>query len=177
MKPEDAKVVSALQANWRAERETALVYRDLAANEADEKRRGILLRMAEAEERHALRWEKKLQELGAAPPVLKNDWRRQLNRWWNRAAGADVAIRRMEAAEDRDKERYEAQRAAGLGTNEEEEEFLRQTALEEKAHSRVLNTMSAAAISLGPKGLLDTILKRERWHGRGGGWVADAIYG
>ncbi len=178
MKPEDAKTVSALQANWRAERETALVYRDLAANEQDEKRRGILLRMAEAEERHAQRWEAKLQELGAASPVLKNDWRRKLNRWWNRAAGADVAIRRMEAAEDRDKERYEAQRAAGLGANDEEQEFLRQTALEEKAHSRVLNTMgSPAPLSLGRKGLLDSILKRERWHGRGGGWVGDAIYG
>ena len=34
-----------------------------------------------------------------------------------------------------------------------------------------------ASPSLGPKGLLDNILKRERWHGRGGGWVADAIYG
>ncbi|HEY1771167.1 MAG TPA: VIT1/CCC1 transporter family protein [Chthoniobacterales bacterium] len=175
MKPEDAKTIAALQANWRAERETALVYRDLAAGEADEKRRGILLRMAEAEERHALRWEKKLHELGAAPPVLKNDFRRRFNRWWNRAAGADIAIRRMEAAEDRDKERYEAQRAAGFGDGEEEEEFLRKTALEEKAHSRILNTM--APPSLGPKGLLDTILKRERWHGRGGGWVADAIYG
>jgi VIT1/CCC1 family predicted Fe2+/Mn2+ transporter len=30
---------------------------------------------------------------------------------------------------------------------------------------------------LGPKGVLDTILRRERWHGRGGSWVADAIYG
>src|SRR5881397_116776 len=98
MKPEDAKAISALQANWRAERETALVYRDLAANEPDEKRRGILLRMAEAEERHALRWENKLHELGAEPPSLPNDWRRRLNRFWNRAAGADVAIRRMEAA-------------------------------------------------------------------------------
>ena len=133
--------------------------------------------MAEAEERHAVRWEARLQELGAAPPVLKNDFRRRLNRWWNRAAGAEVAIRRMEAAEDRDKERYQAQRAGELGGSEEEKEFLRQTALEEKAHSRILNTMSAAPPSLGPKGLLDTILKRERWHGRGGGWVADAIYG
>jgi VIT1/CCC1 family predicted Fe2+/Mn2+ transporter/rubrerythrin len=178
MKPEDAKAISALQANWRAERETALVYRDLAANEPDEKRRGILLRMAEAEERHAQRWEEKQPHLRAPPPELKNDWRRKLNRWWNRAAGADVAIRRMEAAEDRDKERYQAQRAAGLGTNDEEEEFLRQTALEEKAHSRILNTMGAAPnVSLGPKGLLDSILKRERWHGRGGGWVGDAIYG
>jgi VIT1/CCC1 family predicted Fe2+/Mn2+ transporter/rubrerythrin len=174
---ENAKAVAALEANWRAERETALVYRDLAANDADEKRRGILLRMAEAEERHALRWESKLRELGAQPPVLKNDWRQRLNRWWNRTAGADVAIRRMEAAEDRDKERYQAQRAGTLGGDAEEQEFLRQTALEEKAHSRVLNTMSAAPPSLGPKGLLDTILKRERWHGRGGGWVADAIYG
>src|SRR5262245_50470275 len=100
---EKAKVVAALQANWRAERETALVYRDLAINEADEKRRGILLRMAEAEEGHALRWENRLHELGAEPPVLKNDWRRRLNRWWKHAAGANVAIRRMEAAEDRDK--------------------------------------------------------------------------
>ncbi|CAN5571767.1 VIT1/CCC1 transporter family protein [soil metagenome] len=177
MKPEDAQAVSALQANWRAERETALVYRDLAAQEADEKRRGILLRMAEAEERHALRWEEKLREMGAKPPLLENTWRRRLNRWWNRAAGADVALRRMEAAEDRDKERYQAQRAGELGGNDEEQEFLRQTALEEKAHSRILNTMAAPPPSLGPQGLLDTILKRERWHGRGGGWVADAIYG
>ncbi len=179
MKPEDAKTVATLQANWKAERETALVYRDLAANETDEKRRGILLRMAEAEERHALRWESKLQELGAKPPELKDDWKRRLNRWWNRNAGADVAIRRMEAAEDRDKERYQAQVAGALGGNDEEKEFLRQTALEEKAHSRILNTMSSASspMSLGPSGLLDTILKRERWHGRGGGWVADAIYG
>jgi VIT1/CCC1 family predicted Fe2+/Mn2+ transporter/rubrerythrin len=177
MDPEQQKTVAALQANWLAERETALVYRDLAANEADEKRRGILLRMAEAEERHATRWENKLRELGAQPPALKNGWQRKLKRWWTRAAGADVAIRRMEAAEDRDKERYQAQRRSDLAPNDEEQEFLRQTALEEKAHSRMLNTMGAPAPSLGPKGLLDSILKRERWHGRGGGWVADAIYG
>ena len=30
---------------------------------------------------------------------------------------------------------------------------------------------------LGPRSALDAILKRERWHGRGGSWVADAIYG
>jgi VIT1/CCC1 family predicted Fe2+/Mn2+ transporter/rubrerythrin len=172
-----SKKIATLQANWRAERETALVYRDLAAQEPDEKRRGILLRMAEAEERHALRWESKLAEMGAPPPELRNDWRRRLNRWWNRNAGADVAIRRMEAAEDRDKERYQAQRAEEAAPNEEDREFLRQTALEEKTHSRILNTMSSGPVSLGPRGLLDTILKRERWHGRGGGWVADAIYG
>ena len=58
--------------NWRAEVETAQVYRDLAGREKDEKRKGILIRMAEAEERHAQRWEKKLRDLGAEPPVLEN---------------------------------------------------------------------------------------------------------
>ena len=42
--------------NWRAEVETARVYRDLAARERDERRKSILIRMAEAEERHAQRW-------------------------------------------------------------------------------------------------------------------------
>ena len=47
-----------VERNWRAEVETAQAYRDLAAREQDEKRKGILIRMAEAEERHAQRWEK-----------------------------------------------------------------------------------------------------------------------
>ena len=101
-----------LQANWRAERETALVYRDLAAKEPDEKRRGILLRMAEAEERHALRWEAKLHELGRSRRRLAKRLAPHASIAGGIAhAGADVAIRRMEAAEDRDKERYQAQRA------------------------------------------------------------------
>ena len=52
--------------------------------------------------------------------------------------------------------------------------FLRTSALEEKAHARALNTMAAPPSA---KSVLDNILKRERWHGRGGSWVADAIYG
>src|ERR1700704_2737315 len=85
--------------NWRAEVETAQAYRDLAGREKDEKRRGILIRMAEAEERQAQRWEKKLRDLGAEPPVLEDTIGRRLNRWWNKVAGAEIVIRRMEAAE------------------------------------------------------------------------------
>ena len=47
------ETVEVVLKNWRAEVETAQVYRDLAARESDEKRKGILIRMAEAEERHA----------------------------------------------------------------------------------------------------------------------------
>jgi VIT1/CCC1 family predicted Fe2+/Mn2+ transporter len=116
-----------------------------------------------------------LTELGAAPPELKDSLGQRLNRWWNRVAGIEVAIRRMEAAEDRHEARYRAQSERALAGDPDAQEFLREAALEEKAHARVLNTM--AAPPAGPRAALDTILKRERWHGRGGSWVADAIYG
>src|SRR6478736_2113962 len=89
------QTIDAARRNWQAEVETALVYRDLAEREPDEKRKGILLRMAEAEERHAQRWEEKLRDLGAEPPVLKDTLHRRLNRWWNKIAGTEIAIRRM----------------------------------------------------------------------------------
>jgi VIT1/CCC1 family predicted Fe2+/Mn2+ transporter/rubrerythrin len=173
--PNDPESIEALKQNWRAEVETARVYRDLAARETDQKRRDILLRMAEAEERHAQRWAQKLTDIGHAPPVLKDSLGQRLNRWWNRMAGLDVAIRRMEAAEDRHEARYRAQSERALADDPDAQKFLREAALEEKAHARVLNTMAPAAA--GPRSVLDTILKRERWHGRGGSWVADAIYG
>src|SRR2546429_8026204 len=97
-RPETIEIV---QRNWQAEVETARTYRDLAERERDEKRKGILLRMAEAEERHAQRWEKKLKDLGAEPPVLKNTVGRRLNRWGNKIVGAEIAIHRMEATEER----------------------------------------------------------------------------
>src|SRR6185437_9962125 len=61
-----------------------------------------------------------------------------------------------------------------LAGEQDVQEFLRTSALEEKAHARALNAMAGPP---NPKTALDTILKRERWHGRGGSWVADAIYG
>ncbi|MEY2557066.1 MAG: vacuolar iron transporter family protein [Verrucomicrobiota bacterium] len=173
--PNDPESIEALKQNWRAEVETSRVYRDLAERESDPKRKSILLRMAEAEERHATRWAQKLTELGLEPPELKDSLGQRLNRWWNRVAGLDVAIRRMEAAEDRHEARYRAQSERALADDPDAQKFLREAALEEKAHARVLNTMAPAAP--GPRSVLDTILKRERWHGRGGSWVADAIYG
>src|SRR5712691_11866580 len=95
------QTIEVVKRNWRAEVETAQVYRDLAGRERDEKRKGVLLRMAEAEERHAQRWEQKLKDLGVEPPVLEDTVGRRLNRWWNKIAGAEIAIRRMEAAEER----------------------------------------------------------------------------
>jgi vacuolar iron transporter family protein len=171
--PEIQQAIRLLQQNWREEKESARAYRELAEGVRDERRRAILLRMAEAEERHAARWGQKLAELGSGPPTLRDTWPRRLGRWWNRRAGLEVAVRRMEAAENRHTAQYEEQREI-LSRDEEARSALREIAIEEKVHARVLQGL---APQVGPQTILDVILKRERWHGRGGSWVADAIYG
>src|SRR4029077_9465855 len=168
------QTIEVVKRNWRAEVETAQTYRDLAERERDEKRKGVLLRMAEAEERHAQRWEKKLKDLGAEPPVLNDTIGRRLSRWWNKIAGAEIAIRRMEATEERQEAEFHEQAERAFVGEQDVQDFLRKSALEEKAHARAL---SAMAPPVSPRTALDKILKRERWHGRGGSWVADAIYG
>src|SRR5437667_6332884 len=160
--------------NWRAEVETARVYRDLAERESDEKRKAILIRMAEAEERHAQRWEQKLRDMGQPIPKFADTFWTRLQRRFARSLGTDIAIRRMEAAEEKHEREFSAQRDRALADEQDVQEFLRTSALEEKAHARALNAMAGPP---NPETVLDTILKRERWHGRGGSWVADAIYG
>jgi VIT1/CCC1 family predicted Fe2+/Mn2+ transporter/rubrerythrin len=169
-----SEALDVVKQNWRAEVETAQVYRGLAEREKDEKRKGILVRMAEAEERHAARWEQKLRDMGEPVPQLPdNPWTR-FKRRFTRALGTDIAIRRMEAAEEKHEREFSEQRDRALANEQDVQEFLRTSALEEKAHARALNAMTTPPTA---KSVLDTILKRERWHGRGGSWVADAIYG
>src|SRR5205814_5974296 len=148
------QTIEVVERKWRDEVETAQVYRDLAGRERDEKRKGVLLRMAEAEERHAQRWEKKLKDLGAEPPVLKDTMGRRLNRWWNKIAGAEIAIRRMEATEERQEAEFRDQAERAFVGEQDVQEFLRKSAIEEKAHARVL---SAMAPPVNPRTALDKI--------------------
>lgn len=166
------QLIAALQQNWRREVEGARLYRDLAARESDANKRGVLERLAEAEERHAAKWERKLAELGASPPPLAFTWRDRVQRLINRGIGTDAALRRMEAAEDQDIARYEAHARAVSDT--EAAQMLREVRREEEAHGRVIRDMIAPE---GPQSMLDVMLRRERWHKRGGGWIGDAIYG
>src|SRR5947199_8775705 len=165
--PRDPKdrhqTIEVAKRNWQAEVETAQTYRDLAEREQDEKRKGILLRMAGAEGGQAQRWEKKRRDLGAEPPVYKDTIARRLNRWWNKIAGAEIAIRRMEATEERQEAEFHDQAQRAFAREEDVQEFLRKSALEEKAHARVLSAMAPA---VSPRTERDKILKRERWHGR-----------
>jgi VIT1/CCC1 family predicted Fe2+/Mn2+ transporter/rubrerythrin len=168
------ELVAALQQNWRREREGARTYRQLATAERDDNRRQVLERLAAAEERHAAKWQAKLVELGAAVPAFDLTWRDRLRGWLRRGLGTEAALRRMEADEDSDIARYEAHARAASATDTEVAETLREVRREEQSHGRIIREMLAPA---GPQSMLDIILRTERWHKRGGGWLGDAIYG
>jgi len=54
---------------WRREVEAAHTYRLLAGRESDQKRRDILLRLAEQEDRHAERWAERIAAANAGDVV------------------------------------------------------------------------------------------------------------
>ena len=47
---------------------------------------------------------------------------------------------------------------------------------DERDHAVILRTLAGGTMPT-PRSTLDTILRRERWHVRGTGWIGDAIYG
>jgi VIT1/CCC1 family predicted Fe2+/Mn2+ transporter/rubrerythrin len=165
-------LIAALQQNWQREMEGVRTYGDLAQRERDTARRNILLKMADAEQRHAEKWEQKLAELGAEPPQEQRSLGMRFKGWLRRQVGTEAALRQMEGEEDKDITRYEAQ--ARSINDVEASAMLREVRREEESHGRVIREIIGP---IGPQGMLDVMLRRERWHKRGGGWLGDAIYG
>ncbi len=166
------ELIAALQQNWQREMEGVRTYGDLAQRERDTARRNILLKMADAEQRHAEKWEQKLAELGAEPPQEQRSLGMRFKGWLRRQVGTEAALRQMEGEEDKDITRYEAQ--ARSINDVEASAMLREVRREEESHGRVIREIIGP---IGPQGMLDVMLRRERWHKRGGGWLGDAIYG
>ena len=166
------ELIAALRQNWQREMEGVRTYRDLAQRERDTTRRNILTKMADAEQRHAQKWEQKLAELGVEPPQEQRSLKMRFQGWLRRQLGTDAALRQLEGEEDKDIARYEAQ--ARSINDVEAQTMLREVRREEESHGRVIREIIGP---IGPQGMLDVMLRRERWHKRGGGWLGDAIYG
>lgn len=166
------KLINGLQQAWRMEIAGARTYHDLAAREQDSQKRSILERMAEAEEKHAAKWETRLKELGVAPPQFSESPGDRFRRWLLIQTGTDSAVRTIEVREDFSDSLYED--LIKEATEDKDKSALKEIQLEEKAHSRVLGEMSQPSK---PENRLDRILKGEKWHVRGGGWIGQAIYG
>jgi VIT1/CCC1 family predicted Fe2+/Mn2+ transporter/rubrerythrin len=167
----DPKLIAGLQAAWKREMAGAKTYRALAQRAPTKSQREVLNRLAEAEERHAQTWATRLRELGSAPPELRESFRERAWRWLLVQSGTENALRRIEQSEESDTAAY-AELAASV-TAETDRAALRANEREERVHDKLLIEMTAPP----PQARLESILKREKWHVRGGGWIGQAIYG
>ncbi len=179
--------IKVLRENYRAEREAAEQYRALAERERDEKRKAVIYKLVAQEEKHAARWKKRLEDLGAKveePSRISLRYKRMLVK----SLDTESVLRRMEADEDAAERGY-AKMMAHV-TDEELIREIEEVKKEEEVHGKVLRSMygggdhdrvgqgaSPTMSSPALQSKLDSLLRRERWHVRGGSWLADAIYG
>ena len=157
---------------WRREVEAAHTYKLLAEREPDPKRRNLLLRMAEQEDKHARRWAERIALATGQSPDAK-EVERGLS-WFQRIGDPAVVLHRLEQEENRAEAEYE-QLMARL-QDPTDRQIAEEAMLEERDHAVVLRSLAGGTMPT-PRSALDTILRRERWHVRGSGWIGDAIYG
>ena len=165
--------ITGLKRAWRDEMRSAMNYRALTRREKDPQKRTILLRMAEAEERHAARWAARLRELGADPGVYRETLPERIQRWVLVKSDTAVAASMLEAGEQQADDLYNV--LLRTSQSEQDKSSLVEAQREERAHARVLGEFEQA--HLHPQRRLDTLLRRETWHVRAGGWIGQAIYG
>jgi len=168
----DKTHLATVQLMWRREVEAAATYRHLANRERDPRRKDILMRLAEQEEKHAARWSERIAAATGRVPDRK-EVERGLS-WFQRISDPNVVLHRLEQEENKAEEEYE-QLMSRL-TDPTDRKIAEEAMFEERDHAVILRTLAGGAIPT-PRSTLDSILRRERWHVRGTGWIGDAIYG
>jgi VIT1/CCC1 family predicted Fe2+/Mn2+ transporter/rubrerythrin len=157
---------------WRREVEAATTYRHLAERERDPRRKDILNRLADQEDNHAERWADRLEAATGQRPD-----RREVERglsWFQRISDPNVVLHRLEQEENRAEIEYDGLMARL--TDPEDRQIAEDAKREEADHALILRGLAGGPMPT-PRSALDTILRRERWHVRGTGWIGDAIYG
>jgi VIT1/CCC1 family predicted Fe2+/Mn2+ transporter/rubrerythrin len=157
---------------WRREVEAASTYKHLANREHDPRRRDILMRLADQEEKHAARWSERIATATGRVPDRK-EVERGLS-WFQRISDPNVVLQRLEQEENKAEDEYN-QLMARL-SDPADRKIAEEAMLEERDHAVILRTLAGGSMP-SPRSALDSILRRERWHVRGHGWIGDAIYG
>jgi len=157
---------------WRREVEAASTYKHLANREHDPRRKDILLRLADQEEKHAARWSERITTATGRVPDRK-EVERGLS-WFQRISDPNVVLQRLEQEENKAEDEYN-QLMARL-SDPADRKIAEEAMLEERDHAVILRTLAGGSMP-SPRSALDSILRRERWHVRGHGWIGDAIYG
>jgi VIT1/CCC1 family predicted Fe2+/Mn2+ transporter len=149
-----------------AERQSAALYRGLAAGTSGE-RKQVFLELAAVEERHAAHWGEKLTTLGEpVPEPGRPGLRTRLLSWLARRFSAEAVLPFVERAEHADAGLYDSDPDATPGM-----------AADERSHARVLTRLrdeSRPGASEDARG----IVRRERWHrGNRSGTLRAAVFG
>src|SRR6266540_2572693 len=148
--------------HWVDEMNGAATYRALAER-AHGEQRDIFLELAEAEERHARHWAKKLVDLGEPEPGpgdYREDLRTRVISWLARHLGPSAVLPIVERAEIADAGHYDNVPEATVAM-----------ATDERIHARVLSGLT-------PSTALSGIRRGERWHrGDSSGALRAAILG
>jgi VIT1/CCC1 family predicted Fe2+/Mn2+ transporter/rubrerythrin len=168
----DKANLATVEMMWRREVEAASTYKHLAGRERDPKRKEILLRLAEQEDKHAARWSERIAAATGRTPDRK-EVERGLS-WFQRISDPNVVLQRLEQEENKAEAEYD-QLMSRL-TDPDDRKIANEAMLEERDHAVILRTLAGGKMPT-PRAALDTILGRERWHVRGTGWIGDAIYG
>ena len=173
MNEKQQQFIQGLQKAWLAEQASQRLYKALARNEKSDARRRVLMKLAESEVQHSTRWAIRLKELGVDVPVYVPTLRERLWHWVLVQSGTDNALKRIESSENE----YES--LAGIAPSESDRSAIEAVKQEEEVHSGFMHKVAEGPGSNvnSPQVMLDTILHRESWHKRGGGWIGQAIYG
>jgi VIT1/CCC1 family predicted Fe2+/Mn2+ transporter len=168
----DKTNLAAVQMMWRREVEAAATYRHLANRERDRRRKEILIRLADQEDKHAARWSERIAAATGRVPDRK-EVERGLS-WFQRISDPNVVLLRLEQEENKAEAEYDE--LMGRLSDPADRKIAEDAMLEERDHAVILRTLAGGAIPT-PRSTLESILHRERWHVRGTGWIGDAIYG
>jgi VIT1/CCC1 family predicted Fe2+/Mn2+ transporter/rubrerythrin len=171
---ERGRLISGLTQAWRDEMGSARNYRALAERETNPDKRAILLRLAEAEDKHAANWATRLRELGADPGEYRESFIERARRWALVQSGTDTAVVKLEALENGADSMYDE--LAKIAPSEEVRKQLVDAQREERTHSRVLSEFTEGSVAPAQR-KLEKILGSEKWHVTGAGWIGQAIYG
>ena len=170
--PIDKSNLATVEKMWRREVEAATTYRHLAGRERDPKRKDILNRLADQEENHAARWGERIAATTGRHPDRK-EVERGLS-WFQRISDPNVVLHRLEQEENQAEAEYD-QLMSKL-SDPADRQIAEDAKHEERDHAVILRALAGGTLPT-PRSTLDTILRRERWHVRGTGWIGDAIYG
>jgi VIT1/CCC1 family predicted Fe2+/Mn2+ transporter/rubrerythrin len=163
--------LASLEKMWRQEIEAAATYRLLSGRETDPRRKDILVRLALAEDGHAQRWAERIEARTGQRPDPAGV---KLSLTWLQKVGdMSVVLHRLEQEENLVEDEYA--RLMSGSSDPKDIAVAQEVAREEREHARTLHALAGPPPT--PGTMLDSILRRERWHVRGTGWIGDAIYG